>query len=293
METEPLIVTILIQMHGKVINVSLDNEKKELFRNVKLLCKAEGFNDYESRLGKEIRLSGKITNKYRREVEKNADETLREAQKGKLVDNIKYDKLLTAYLDDNSNMFNLSETIAQRYQGIYLLSIHRGNQLVFPEKDDYRQFNLLNIETLNQLAKRFNGRLPILDNFNDELPNQGDYIKLINDISNNPNYTDEQKELEIEGLKNSYINAINNWTLKLNSHGNIQMLKLSTLVDILKGLISEDFFINIIDYSCNSITTFMPKNIPLPTSLGGRKIKIKTTRTKPKRRNKRKTKRHK
>jgi hypothetical protein len=291
METEPLIVTVLIQMHGKVINVSLDNEKKELFRNVKLLCKAEGFKDYDSKLGKEISLSGKITNIYRKEVGKNADETFGMAQKGKIVDNIKYDKLLTAYLDD-SNMFNLLETITKRYQGVYLVSIHRGNKLVFPENDDYRQFNLLNVDTLNELAQRFNGRLPILDNFNDELPNQEDYIKLIDDVNNNTAYTDEQKELEIEGLKKSYVNAINNWTLKLNSRGNIQMLKLSTLVDILKGVIGEKFFINIIDYSCNSITTFMPKNISLPTSLGGKKRKIKT-KTKTKRRNKRKTKRHK
>lgn len=281
MDTEPLIITILIQMHGKVINVSLDDEIKEVFHNVKLLCKAEGFNDYQSYLGKEMLLSGTITKFYRKETEKNIDEILREAKTGKLVDNITYDKLLSVDINDSNYMANLF-SIERRYQGIYLLSIHRGKKLAFPEKDDYRQFNLLRVDTLNELAERFNGRIPILSDFNMNLPNQEDYMKLIDATKNNSSYTDEQKELEIEGLKKTYINEMNNWKLQLRSNGDILMLKLSTLIEILKGILGKNCFINIIDYSCNSITTFMPKNIKQPTSLGGRKRKIKTKKRKQK-----------
>lgn len=51
MESNPddlLVLTIVIQMHGKVMNFDLNPRETNIFENVRLFCKVGDFVDYET-----------------------------------------------------------------------------------------------------------------------------------------------------------------------------------------------------------------------------------------------------
>ena len=271
-----LVVTIGIQMHGKVINGDLDEETQRKFKNVRLLSKSGGLKDFETCTAYEYFLSSNLNELFRKNLETSTYEIISNAKSGLFLGDIPFDKLLT--------------TQNERFQGIYLISIHKGRKLIYPnESNNNITINLLDISDLEKLADSFGSEVPKLRDFSTPLPSSKIYQREEEMVQQNTSIPNEEKEKKIKEIKHQFYNAINNWSLTLNnSETLIQNLKLSVLVEIIKILIKEPCVINLLDYSCSSMPDYkytdtenwtMPSShsdietgVPYP-NLGGRKRK--------------------
>lgn len=254
-----LTITILIQAHGKVFKYILDSSTEDIFYNVSLLCKAGGFVDYETTAYDEFTLIKKISKHYNRDIDETT--TIRDKLKnvkGKLVDNITYDKTIATTLgpptwwDYFSPMTNL--------QGIYLLGIHRGRKVVYPKQQSDKVLNLMDLNDLRSLAEMFNTHMPNVEDMSTLFPEQIEYINIENQIKNNEQIGDKEKEIQIKEIRNAYYKQLDKWSLTYEeTTGKLSAIKLSVLVKLVKDIIGQPCFINIIDYSCNSPSIYIPE----------------------------------
>lgn len=304
MESNPnnlFVLTILIQMHGKVMNFDLTTRESNIFKNVRLLCKAGDFIDYETTRADEFSLVTGLQEYFTHDLAESTYDILKKARSGVLVDNITYDKSLSVIVGEPT-LFDRLDPVTY-IQGIYLLSIHKDRKLIYPDKDK-KVINLLKLSDLQSLANMFDTRVPDIENLSTIIPSQRIYIEEENTIKNDNNISEEDKEERIKQIRQQFYNNLYNWQLTLEGN-KIVSIKLSTLVELVKTIIEKPCFINILDYSCNSPTIYIPKEqrtlkqyalktndieIGLKTtSLGGRKKKFKRKRkqtNKHKKRNK-------
>lgn len=253
---EVLIITILIQMHGKVITFDLNDVTTRIFDNVRLLCKAGDFKDYESSGLQEISLVDALRDQYfTKDLATSTYDILKQARSGILVDNVTYDKTLSTTVSDPTLSDYLNPITY--YQGIYLLSIHYKRKLIYPGEDK-RIINLLNVTDLERLATIFHTRVPNLQDLSTPFPSQNTYINEENRIKQNSLLTAGEKEAEISQIRRQYWNRLNNWELTLERN-KIVSIKLSTFVELIKTIVGGPCFINILDYSCNSPTIYIPR----------------------------------
>jgi hypothetical protein len=257
MENNPddfLVLTILIQMHGKVFDLELTPEKARIFDNVRLLCGSKDFVDYESSVAAEVsRVSG-LKQYFTHDLDESTYDILKKAKNGTLIDNITYDKTLSTVIGDPTWIDRISPVTS--VQGVYLLSIHQGRRLIYP-KGDEKPLNFLEIRDLNKLASKFETEIPQIINESTPLPNQKIYIDEEATVQNDKSLETEQKEQRIADIRNQFYRNLYNWQLTVEGN-KIVSIKLTTLVELIKRIIGRPCFINLLDYSCNSISKYIP-----------------------------------
>ena len=282
-----LIVTIAIQMHGSIFTFDLSNETSNIFENVRLLCGAGGFKTYKTNFVEEFVLVKRLKKIFARDIDetKSMFDILQEMKNGMVIGNITFDKTLSigSYLDGGF------------LDGVYLISIHRGKKLIYP-KNPNDTINLLNVTNLNRLSSIFKTTMPNIEQLSSNFPNVKFYIDQENNINKNSKITADEKINQIEEIRRQLYNSISNWSLTLDYFKkNIEIIKLSVLVKIVKDIISCDCVINLLDYSCSNPSKIIPneqntlskyatpydieQGIP-NTKLGGKKKRIKSYKKK-------------
>lgn len=251
-----LILTIVIQTHGQVTTYELDSKTAKIFENVILLCKAGGFNDYTSNAFDELMLVGALSNYFRKDIETTTNDIISQTKKGIVIGNITFDKELSIYTDETSifDRFNPMTYI----QGIYLLSIHQGKKLIYPNNPNETVINFMNVNDLSRLSQLFNTRAPNIADMSIPFPSQNIYIDERNMVKNNKAIPENEKKVRIDQIRRQYYNYISQWELTLDNN-KIITIKLSVLVKLIKQIIDQPCFINLLDYSCNSAATYIPE----------------------------------
>ena len=84
-------------------------------------------------------------------------------------------------------------------------------------------------------------------------------IPVFIDSENDNSLTPEQKEIRIEQLKQHFFRLLGGWNLTMKGN-TIESIKLSVIVDFIKHIVGPSCKINLLDYSCNGISMFVPKN---------------------------------
>ena len=284
---DKLIVTIAIQMHGSIFTFDLNNETSNIFENVRLLCGAGGFKTYKTNFVEELVLVKSLKKNFARDIDesKSMFDILQEMKNGMVIGNITFDKTLSigSYLDGGF------------LDGVYLIAIHRGKKLIYPTNSN-DNINLLNISDLTRLSSIFKTIMPNIEQLSSNFPNVKFYIDQENNINKNSKITADEKINQIEEIRRQLYNSISNWNLTLDYFKkNIEIIKLSVLVKIVKDIISRDCVINLLDYSCSNPSKIIPneqntlskyatpydieQGIP-NTKLGGKKKRIKSYKKK-------------
>jgi hypothetical protein len=231
------IITIVVMMHGEVIELNISHEKQDIFKNVHLLSLAGNFS--EAALGNnDIRYSHlKYLNKmFQQDLNKStmavmqtAADRIRPAYADyvksffgeestenscKIFDNIQIDKALGMGID--GIFARMMQRIVPDFIGIYVISVHKKTNkptldnatlnLIYPNDKTQPNLNLLKQSDLIQFAKIFN---------NDEEPIIPPLLSSSSDI-----------------------------------------ILLSELAHIIKNIVKHDKCnLNIIDYSCSKLAT--------------------------------------
>jgi len=258
MESNPddlLILTIVIQMHGKIINFDLDQRQLNIFENVRLLCKAGDFVDYHTTPISELTLVSGLKKDFTRDLDSSTYDIIKKTIPGVFVDHITYDKSLSITIGEPTilDSFNPLTYI----QGIYLLSIHKGGTLVYPSKNKIA-IDLLQLSDLDILARIFGTRVPNIEDLSTKIPSQKIYIEEENIVKNDNSLSEEDKNKIITQIRWQFYKNLSNWQLTLHRN-TIISIKLSTLVELVKTIVGKPCIINLLDYSCNSPTIYIPK----------------------------------
>jgi hypothetical protein len=250
-----LILTIVIQTHGKVINFDLDTRTANIFDNVRLLCKAGDFVDYETTPIQELELVGDLKGYFTHDLDEATYDTIKKAKSGALVDNITYDKSLSIMLGD-PGVLDYIDPVTY-LQGIYLLSIHKGRKLIYPLKGQ-KIINFMKLQDINTLASFFNTKVPNINDLSTPFPSYKIYLNEEEMTKKNKSLSEVEKERKTEEIRRQFFNNLQHWQLTIEGN-KIMSIKLSTLVELVKAIIGKQCFINLLDYSCNSATMFIPK----------------------------------
>jgi hypothetical protein len=326
------IITLAIQTHGAVIDLDLSPEISEIFEDVRLFSKAGEFEDVASNEMAERNILHKINEMFQTDLTQPTLQLLNEYVKysqpkyrGFLdlygetkpkntvacrhFSNITFDKSLSVKDEDTDYLNCFINRIWPRFQGFFVVSIHEKKsetnyELLYPKlKTDTKNLNLLILEDFRKFAHIFRSELPDLTTYSTVLPDPRLYIDDDKIIENNPKLTIEEKHRQIEGLRNEFYILLSKWKLTLIENGNkIESIKLSVIIDLIKQIVGPSCKINLFDYSCSSVTIFVPetqrsaKQHMLPYDIddleqgisrhwGGNKSK-KIKKTKKKRKNK-------
>ena len=277
-------VTIMVQTHGKIFEYKLDTRTNELFNGVRILCNAKGLKDNFVTHHDEWWFPGILAEKYQHQLTeptfnmitspieltwknhpvykclnlfKSSDTTC------DLVGNITYDKTFSIKSGVSDFVSSIQDYITEGNQGIYLISIHEGLQLIYPTEGT-GPINLLEIANLDDLARYFNKPLPDINSLTvNTFPNQRVYI----DFEENLDIEDETiRQHEITNSRQDFINRIKLWNLTLNnSRTKITEIKMSILIKLIKDIIGYNSIINLLDYSCNSPSMYITENIDKST----------------------------
>lgn len=251
------VVTIAIQMHGTLINYDLGPSEATAFENVRLLCKAGGFKPYYQY---SIFVVSDLQKIFAEDMkDRSTYDIIKQANSGLTLDTITFDKTLSKY----SNTRNLFDN----WNGVYLLSIHRDRELIYPRSSEEKVINFLNVEDLHRLASMFdNADLDLdlnLEKVAMPFPNQSIFIEEEKEINLDTSLSEEVKKRRIKELRGQFMRLLDDWKLTLERNGNIDIIKLSYLVKMIKDIIKIDkkdtLIINLLDYSCNVPTQYIPE----------------------------------
>lgn len=254
-----LVVTIAIQMHGTVITYTLSPDINNIFEDVRLLCKAGGLKEYISGesgmpvIAEEFMLVGNLVDIFGKDIQRSTYDIIKDAKTGIFIGNITFDKTLSTTIGKWS--------IFDYLQGIYLLSIHKGRQLLYPTNMNEKVINFLKVGDLHRLALFFkpNSIVPNLEDISMPFPNQQIYIEQENRVNLDSTLSNNEKKQKIKEIRKEFMNLLDKWKLTLDWWGNIQMIKLSYLVELVKQIIGKKMIINLLDYSCNAPTSYIPE----------------------------------
>lgn len=146
---------------------------------------------------------------------------------------------------------------------IILVSIHKkidSNtlQLIYPSSSSDKKINFLNIQDFLFFSSLFN-KAGIFDEIfkglyqeSSELISMNEYKKLVKEISQNKNFSEEEKYLLLNQMKKRVEEDIKTRNITIKGD-NIEYIRLSKLVEIIKLIVGTKCRLNIMDYSCNSI----------------------------------------
>jgi len=283
------IITLAIQMHGKVIDLDLSPEKNRIFEDIRLFSKAGQFEDVATNEIAERNILNKVNEMFQIDL---TQPTLRllneyveysrpryrgfldlygETESKKKVacsqfSNITFDKSLSVADQDTDFLNCFINKFWSRFQGFFVVSIHEkkdeGNyELLYPKlKTDTKNLNLLILEDFRKFADIFRSELPDLRAYSTVLPDPRLYIDDDKQIENDTTLTIEEKHRRIKGLRDDFYMLLSKWKLTLIENGNkIESIKLSVMIDLIKQIVGPSCKINLFDYSCNSVTIFVPE----------------------------------
>lgn len=269
------IVTLAIQMHGIVINLDLSSETSKILENVRVFSKAGDFDQVLTNDLAERHILYKVNEMFQRDLTAPTVELINEyveyskpkyrnylEHQGQLNEkrsenvcrqfgNIFYDKSLSsADVDEESGYLEcLIDRFFPNFNGFFVVSIHEKTgensfKLLYPtENSDKKNLNLLLADDFKRFADIFHSEMPDLREYSTILPPYKEFIT----SDNNTN------------LKEKFFRIINGWDLTLKGK-NIESVKLSTMINFIKRIVGISCKINLFDYSCNGISTFVPKN---------------------------------
>ena len=207
----------------------------------------------------------------------------------KIMNNIHYDKAFE--IQDNNinesnkenspvNLFNILNTVKKQLdcfislnEGIFIVSIHKKindneYQLIYPINNNLKQekqnLNISKINELRELYKMFNNldKFPNLKEIQTPLITEEETDKFLEKIYSKNLHTQEI-DIEKDKFKNYvYDKYLNKWKITLNSDGNINEIRMSYLIELIKNAINNNnnnsCKINLLDYTCSEITKYMP-----------------------------------
>ena len=186
--------------------------------------------------------------------------------------NITVDKILTKKGSPEGIHECIRDFILPDLSGIFLISVHRkinNNEyrLIYPRSPSHSlNMDLLNISNIERLAAFFGTYQNISDNIIPELksisrplPNKKRYVTLENDVRKQSELSEEERNREISIIRNEYYNLLNDWKLEIEKN-KITGMKMSEFVRLIKQICGEyKVYLNLLDYSCNPTTPYMPK----------------------------------
>jgi len=291
------IITLAVQMHGKVIDLNLSPEKQEIFDNVRLYSQSGDYRDVLSTPMDDYSILNKLNEifqknlneptineidkyiefmnpKYKSFLESRASDEYSSEDREKVCrqfDNIIFDKSFSASTLPSDNLFScIFERLIPEFHGIFLVSIHKkidtntnsnAYELIYPmnsnNKKPEKNLDLLNLSEFEKLAKSFDKKLPNLKKKSFELP-VSEYLKREKAIEENNAFSIQEKKALLEQQKREFFEIISNWEITIKDN-KINSIKMSYLIKLLKDIIGSSCFINLFDYSCNSITKYLPK----------------------------------
>jgi hypothetical protein len=284
------IITLAIQMHGSVIDLDLSPEKNRIFEDVRLFSKVGDFDDAVSSDLAERHILYKVNEMFQRDLTVPTVELINEYVEyskpkytnflrdyGELNEkrsqnvcrqfgNITFDKSLSAADDDEDSWFFecIMNRLLPRFQGFFVVSIHEKTgensfTLLYPKKTDKTNLNLLLVDDFKKFANIFGSELPDLRELSNILPSYKEFIDTDKTIENDTTLTKEDKEARLEELKQYFFRLLGGWNLTMKGN-KIETIKLSVMIDLIKRVIGEPAKINLLDYSCNSVSMFVPNN---------------------------------
>lgn len=262
---DTLIITIAIQMHGKIINLTLNQETYNIFKNVQLYCASKGLIDYSTTISDEYLLVERLQNTFKRDLDKTSYKLLNQNNTCKdnelcFIRNITYDKTLSTTIGDPTFFSKISPSTL--IQGIYLISIHNDfYKLLYPLPQHKQILNLIKISDLNILADFLHSSVPTYI-IKESTPfiQQSTYINEENQILTNTTLSDKEKKEMIKQIREQFYNLVNKWKLTIENNI-ITSIKLSVFVEIINKIVNKKCFINLLDYSCNSVSIYIPENL--------------------------------
>ena len=333
------IITVAIQMHGRVINLNLSHDTNTIFEDLRLFSITGDFEDVVSTPIQEFTILNKINELFQKDLSKPTLDLLSQyviysKQKYKNVlgyfnklnaknaknicrqfNSITYDKLLSDGDEtDYDTIFGrigcfinrlLPVSISNK-QGIYIISVHEKKdennyELVYPKLEtDKQNLNLLLLNDFRRFAEIFETQIPDLRDVSTNLPSAKLFIDSDKTIENDETLTLEEKQIRLQALKDHFFRLLSEWKLTLRDN-KITTIKLSVIISLIKDIVGPSCKINLFDFSCNSISTFVPKPQLLNTQfmlspdindpetgisrhwggdLGGKKSKKKSTKRK-------------
>ena len=279
------IVTLAIQMHGTVINLDLSPETTQIFENVRLFSKAGDFDLVVSSDLAERHILYKVNEIFQKDLSIPTVEIINEYTEYskpkyknflthfnelnetrsqnvcRQFENITYDKALSTDSDEDPGFFEcIMNRLMPPFQGFFVVSIHEkigenNFKLLYPKKTDKPNLDLLLVNDFKQFANIFSRELPDLKEYSNILPSYKEFI----DSENDNSLTPEQKEIRIEQLKQHFFRLLGGWNLTMKGN-TIESIKLSVIVDFIKHIVGPSCKINLLDYSCNGVSMFVPKN---------------------------------
>jgi len=279
------IVTLAIQMHGTVINLDLTDAEVDIFQNVRLFSKVGDFDDAVSSDLAERHILYKVNEMFQKDLTVPTVELINEYTEYskpkyknflshfnqlnetrsqnvcRLFENITYDKALSTEDDVNSGFFNcIMNRLIPPFQGFFVVSIHEkieenSFKLLYPKKKDKQNLNLLLLNDFVQFANICGNELPDLRYYSNILPSAREFI----DVENDKTLTSEQKEIHVAQMKEDFYQLISRWNLTIKGN-TIESIKLSVMINFIKNIVGPTCKINLLDYSCNSVSMFVPKN---------------------------------
>jgi hypothetical protein len=283
------IVTLAIQMHGNVINLDLSPETTQIFENVRLFSKTGDFDVSVSNNLAEQHILYKVNEMFQKDLTVPTVELINEyAEYGKqkykgflshfndltetrsqnvcrAFENITYDKRLSTDSSVDQGFFEcIADRLMPLFQGFFVVSIHEkigenSFSLLYPKKTDKQNLNLLLVDDFNKFAHLFGSELPDLREYSNILLYHKDFIDVEKKIKNDDTLTPEQKEIRIEQLKQQFFRLLGGWNLTMKGN-KIDSIKLSVMINFIKNIVGPSCKINLLDYSCNVISLFVPKN---------------------------------
>jgi hypothetical protein len=283
------IITLAIQTHGTVIDLDLSTEKNRIFEDVRLFSKSGDFEDVASNEMAERNILYKVNEmfqknltqptlrllneyveysqpRYRRFLDLYDETKSKKTVACRQFSNITFDKSLSVADEDTDFLSCFINRFLPRFQGVFVVSIHEKKdennyELLYPIlKTDTKNLNLLILEDFIKFADIFRSELPDLRSYSSILPDPHLYLDNTKQIENDSTLTIDEKHRQIEALRNEFYILLGKWKLTLIENGNkIESIKLSVMIDLIKQIVGPSCKINLFDYSCSSVTVFVPE----------------------------------
>jgi len=149
-------------------------------------------------------------------------------------------------------------------EGIFLVSVHTKRAadsftLDYPTRSDHvRNLNLMNMSHFRKFADIFGVAFPEYMFVSSDLPNKPEYISRQKSIAHDSLSMEERTHILTQQSR-EIAEVLPAWKLTISSDNNrIIAIRMSRLVQIIKHIVGPTCKMNLVDYSCSSVSHFFP-----------------------------------